>query len=286
MNDTFTETMSASLQLRRRFRSIHLSGRRRLCVMAGALLCGCTPVIADPPGPPGAKQLLDQVVAARRTSGFSARGRMLISRQGAEPRTVQFIVKGRQTTAGSDFLYFALYPVAEKGRAFVVHRDSKGAVSGFIREPDGKTAPLSAARQKQPLFGSDLTIDELTDDFWTWPAPKITGQATVCRRECRIIETASPKGSDSPAALVRLWVSPETSLPLRIETYAAGGKLLKRTECRNVVKSGGHYSMEKLTIESPLTGQQTLLDFSKGSRDIEVPAGDFTAEGIAKLLKE
>lgn len=86
--------------------------------------------------------------------------------------------------------------------------------------------------------------------------------------------------------MVKLWISPETALPLRMEMYSTAGRLTRRTECRNVVKSGGHYTMEKLTIESPATGQQTLLDFSRGSRDIEVPAQDFTPEGIALMLKD
>ncbi len=254
-----------------------------------AALCLCTlPAIAraDNATPPTAKELLEKVVAARRTAGFSARGRMVITRPSLADRTVQFLVKGRQSGNTKDFLYLALYPAADKGRAVVVHRNAAGNLTGFTREPDGKTSPLTQSRQKQPLFGSDLTVDELTEDFWTWPAPKITGQATVCRRNCQIIETRPPKGTDAAAALVRLWVSPETSLPLRIEIYGPDNKLIKRTECRNVVKSGGHYSMEKLTIASPVTGQQTLLDFSKGTRDIEVPAADFTPEGISKLLKE
>jgi hypothetical protein len=108
----------------------------------------------------------------------------------------------------------------------------------------------------------------------------------VCRRECHIVELHAPKGSDSSAAIVRVWISPETSLPLRIETYSAANQLLKRTECRNVVKSGGHYSMEKLVIESHVTGQSTLLDFSKGQRLVDVPAANFTPEGIAALLKD
>lgn len=242
--------------------------------------------VADPPAPPTAKELLEKVVAARRTSGLTARGRLVIARPPVADRTIQFLIKGRQAGDTKDFLYLALYPAADKGRAVVVHKDAAGALTGFIREPDGKTSPLTPARLKQPLFGSDLTIDEMTGDFWHWPAPKITGQATVCRRECQIIETRPAKGADAAAALVRLWVSPETSLPLRIEMYGADNKLIKRTECRNIVKSGGHYSMEKLAIESPVAGQQTLLDFSKGARDVEVPAADFTPEGISKLLKE
>lgn len=254
-----------------------------------AVLCLCTlPAIAPAENttPPTAKELLEKVVAARRTAGLTARGRMVITRPGVADRTVQFLVKGRQAGNTKDFLYLALYPAADKGRAVVVHKNAAGTLTGFTREPDSRTSPLTPARLKQPLFGSDLTIDEMTEDFWNWPAPKITGQATVCRRECQIIETRPAKGTDAAAALVRLWVSPETSLPLRIEMYGADNKLIKRTECRNVVKSGGHFSMEKLTIESPVAGQQTLLDFSKGARDVEVPAADFTAEGISKLLKE
>lgn len=250
------------------------------------LLAGVSSVIAEPGAPATARELIDKVLAARRTSGFTARGRMVITRPSAESRTLQFLLKGRHSGNAKDFLYLALYPAGDKGRAVVVHKDAGGSLTGFTREPDGKTSPLTAARLKQPLFGSDLVLDELAEDFWAWPAPKIAGEGAVCRRDCQIIELRAPKGSDAAFALVRVWVSPETSLPLRIEMYSADNKLLKRTECRNIVKSGGHYSMEKLTIESPVTGQQTALDFSKGTRDIEVPARDFTPEGITGLLKE
>ena len=239
-----------------------------------------TPAAANP-----ARALMDQVVAARQTSGFSARGRLVISKGGETARTVQFLVKGRQTAAGSDFLYLALYPAAEKGRAIVVHRDPAGKITGFLREPAGTTTPLTAAQRHQPLFGSDLTVDEMSADFWHWPSVEIKGTEKVCRRDCQIVEAKPPKGEKTVTTLVKAWISPETSLPLRVETFSSDGKLLKRTECTNVVKSGGRYSMEKLVIDSPASGQQTLVDFSKGARDIAVPAEDFTAAGIARLLE-
>ena len=238
---------------------------------------------ADPP--PTAKQLIDQAEAARRTSGFSARGRMVITKAGQAAKTLQFLLKGRQTASGSDFLYLTLYPAADKGRAVVVHRDNAGRITGFLREPAGTNTTLNASHRQQPLFGSDLTIDELSADFWHWPSPEIKGTEKICRRECSIIDTRAPKGDKSGTALVRLWISPETSLPLRIEKYSPDGKLLKRSECTNIVKSGSHFSMEKLTITTPSTGQQTLVDFSKGARDIAVAAEEFTPEGIAKLLE-
>jgi hypothetical protein len=210
---------------------------------------------------------------------------MVITKPGQAAKTLQFLLKGRQTAAGSDFLYLVLYPAADKGRAVVVHRDTTGRITGFLREPAGASTKLDASHRQQPLFGSDLTIDEMSADFWDWPAPEIKGTEKVCRRDCQMIETRAPKGSKSGTPFVRLWISPETSLPLRIDKYAADGKLLKRSECTNIVKSGGHFSMEKLTITSPATGQQTLVDFSKGSRDLTIAAEEFTPEGIAKLLQ-
>lgn len=241
---------------------------------------------ADPQAELTARQLMDQVLAARQTTGFSARGRMIITKAGQAGKTVQFLLKGRHTAAGSDFLYLALYPAAEKGRAVVVHRDKAGALTGFLREPDGKTTALNATLRRQPLFGSDLTVEDLTADFWHWPAPEFKGAEKVCRRDCRIIETRDPKPDKNGPALVRLWISPETSLPLRIESWSAENQLLRRTECTNVVKSGGRYNMEELTLESPAAGQRTGLDFSKGTRDLTIPAEEFTPGGVTKLLQE
>ena len=99
----------------------------------------------------------------------------------------------------------------------------------------------------------------------------------------------TPRDATTNSSLILLAAEKAQHRPLIAEAIASAlnrKALIKRTKCRNVVKSGGHYSMEKLTIESPVTGQQTLLDFSKGARDVDVPAADFTPEGIARLLKE
>jgi hypothetical protein len=79
------------------------------------LLLACAPLCmaADPPADLTARQLMDQVLAARQTSGFSARGRMVITKAGQAAKTVQFLLKGRHAAGRSDFLYVALYPATE-----------------------------------------------------------------------------------------------------------------------------------------------------------------------------
>jgi len=236
--------------------------------------------------PPTAKQLISQVVAHQHTRGLTARGRIVVTAPSAERRTLQFLIKGRHEGNASEMLYLALYPQADKGRAVVIRKDGGGNVSGFIREPNGKTTNLNSERMKQQLFGSDITIEDLAEDFWTWPSPKLSGQGAACRKDCYIVDCRPPKGRDASHAVVRVWINPETSLPLRIESYLANGTLVKRTECRKLVKSGDHWSMEELTVEPATPGRRTSLDFSKGARDIDVPTYDFTPDGIARLLQE
>jgi hypothetical protein len=257
-----------------------------LSLLATVLLPLSASAQTPAPQQPTAKQLVSLVVAHQRTRGLTARGRMLITTPSSERRTLQILVKGRHEGNASEMLYLALYPQADKGRAVVIRKDGGDNVSGFIREPNGKTLNLTSERIKQPLFGSDITIEDLAEDFWTWPAPKLSGQDKVCHKDCYIVDCRPPKGLDASHAVVRAWISPETALPLRIESYLANGTLAKRTECRKLAKSGDHWGMEELTVESAAPGHRTNLDFSKGSRDIEVPATDFTPEGIAKSLQE
>lgn len=239
-----------------------------------------------PAPPPTAKQLIALVVARQHTRGLTARGRLVVTAPSAERRTLQILIKGRHEGNSGEMLYLALYPQADKGRAVLIRKDGGGNVSGFLREPNGKTLGLTPERMKQPFFGSDITIEDLAEDFWTWPSPKLAGQGTVCRKDCYIVDCRPPKGRDSSHEVVRVWINPETSLPLRIESYLTNGTLVKRTECRKLVKSGDHWSMEELSVEPAAPGRRTSLDFSKGARDIDVPAYDFTPEGIAKSLQE
>ncbi len=247
------------------------------------------PLAAQIPAPapaPTAKQLAASVIAQQHTRGLTANGRMVITAPATERRTLQFLIHGRQDHEGSQMLYLALYPQADKGRAVVIRKGSDNDISGFIREPSGKIQNLKPERMKQPFFGSDITLEDLAADFWNWPSPKLAGQGTVCHKNCYIIDWCAPKGRDADHEIMRAWISPETSLPLRIESYLDNGTLIKRTECRKLVKSGNRWSMAELATETPATGGRTSIDFSKGALDVEVPATDFTPAGIAKILQE
>jgi hypothetical protein len=82
----------------------------------------------------------------------------------------------------------------------------------------------------------------------------------------------------------KLWINPRRRCRSASNFTAPVANSSNARKCRNVVKAGGHYSMEKIDIQS--SGGVTSLDFSKGSRDVEVPPADFTPEGITRLLKD
>lgn len=254
------------------------------------LLAAFRPAIAtaqsEPPKPITAKQLISMVVANQRTRGLSARGRMIINAPSAELRTLQILIKARHEGNSQQILYLALFPPTDKGRAVVIRKDGNAGITGFFREPDGKITSLSPDRIKQEIFGSDITIEDLVEEFWTWPSPRIVGSGEVSHRVCQIIESRPPKGHESSYSLVRAWINSETALPLRIESYGSDGKLVKRIECNRAVKSGDHWSIEDLTVAPSTPGHRTGVVFSKGSRDLEVPLSDFTSDGIARLLQD
>jgi hypothetical protein len=244
------------------------------------LLLGAAPAAERPT----ARQVVEAVLTAQETPGFRARARLLYAAPGVErPEVTQLLIKGRRCGEESWTLYQALWPEARRGRTLVLHRRAKGAVEGFLFEPPDRVLPLTRERMTEPLFGSDLTPQDLAEDFWHWPIQEIVGEETLRGRRCVILESHPAKGHGAGISAVKSWVAVDIALPLRLETYAPGGALLKRFEVDRVVKRpGGGWAAASLSVTPASTRSRTVLQGTKSERDIEVPAEDFTPEALSR----
>lgn len=235
-----------------------------------------------------AEQLINKVVDSRKTTGFRVRAKLILTVSGSGKRDArQLLIKSRRDGEATKILYQALWPAEFKGRALLVEKSGDGKTTGFLFEPPGKVTPLTPELMTRPFLDSDLSIEDLTEDFWRWPLQKIVGDETVDMKPCKIIESRPPDGLVTSYSLIKSWISPEMSLPMRLHKFGKDGKLVKRFNVEKVIKQeNNRWAPATLVVEPADDSHRTMLDGSKSERDIEIPAEDFTLEKIKALAAE
>jgi len=233
-----------------------------------------------------ADRLIAKVEAAQKTSGFRTRARLVVTAPGSKTQEVmQLVIKGRREGEATRMLYQVLWPKQAMGQALVVETSADGSVSGFLFEPPDRQIPLTPKVMVQPLFGTNVTVEDVAEAYWRWPHQKLVGEENVAGRRCMILESRPGPGTATGYSLVKSWIAPDIALPLMVEKYGKEGVLLKRFVAAKVVKqSPGSWAAAILVVDSMGGRGRTTLEGTKSDRDIELPEDQFTLDALKKVL--
>ena len=231
-----------------------------------------------------ADQLITRVLAGRQSTGFRIHARLVRSAVGSEkPDISQLLIKGSRNGQGTQVLYQVLWPKSQSGQILLVSRSGDGPGTGFLLEPPQKITPVTPQLARQGFFGTDLSIEDVMEDFWHWPSQTIVGEEKVNRQSCVILESRPAAGLDTSYSRIRSWIVPDSGLPLRLEKFDREGQLIKRLTTERFHKdSHGRSIPATLVIESADGLHQTRLEGTKFEGDLEFPADDFTVDGIMR----
>lgn len=218
-------------------------------------------------------------LSAKQQDGTSVIRAKMETGDGAEKATLQLQIKSRVSRAGTDLVYQVLFPKERKGEA-VLLRKSGGRVSGALFTPPDTVRPLTAAQLDEPLFGSDLSYEDVLENFYAWDRQAIVGNEVVDRVNCTLLESKPGKGERSSYSSVRTWVDTRRLVPLRIEKYSAAGKVARRIDTSRIVNDDkGRPLPANLTVRGP-RGSVTELDGSKIKHGVNFADSEFTPEGL------
>ena len=113
-----------------------------------------------------ANQLVAKVVDAPQSTSFSARATLTRSETGSGVKQVrQLLIKGRRVGEQSTMLYQQVWPDEIQGPALVVEDAGDRPPQGFLYQ-SGSVARLTVPMLDDPVFDSDLSIEDLTQSFW------------------------------------------------------------------------------------------------------------------------
>jgi hypothetical protein len=199
----------------------------------------------------------------------------------AEKQSLQLQIKSRVSSTSADIVYHVLFPKERKGEGILLHR-SGGRFSGTLFTPPNTVRTIASAKFSAPLFGSDLSYEDIIDNPFAWDRQAIVGTEVINGTTCQILESKPGKGRSSSYSSVRTWVDPRRYVPLRIEKYDASGKLVRRINTTRILLDGGDSIPANLSVEGP-RGTTTEIDGSRIKRGVTYEDIEFTVDGLKQL---
>jgi Outer membrane lipoprotein-sorting protein len=198
---------------------------------------------------------------------------------------LQIQIKQRRTKAANDLVYQVLWPKERKGEAVLLHEADGRPPTGSLFMPPDKLRSLDASQMNEALFGSDLSYQDVIENFFAWENQVITGNEVVNRVNCIILESRPGKGESTPYGSVRSWIDPNRVVPLRVEKYLPSGGLARRIETTRVATDDkGRFIPATLTVRGSREDSVTDLEGSRIKHDVTYPDREFTPEGLKEAL--
>jgi hypothetical protein len=230
-----------------------------------------------------AKDLAARLNAWQQDGASYVRLRMVVG-QPSGKSALQIQIKARRTKATTEVVYQILWPKERKGESVLLRNTGGRSASGSIFIPPATLRPLDASQMKQPLFGSDLSYEDLVDNVFSWEQQAIVGTEDVDGVSCHILESKPGKGDRSSYASVRTWVDTRRFIPLRIEKYTASGRLARRIETSNVVTDDvGRQVPANLTVRGSRKNSVTEIDGSRIKHDVIYADKQFEPSSLKEL---
>ena len=126
---------------------------------------------AESTAPMTANDLASRLSALRQDGASYVRLRMEI--KGATKETLQLQIKERRTKDSSEVVYQVLYPKERKGESVLLRKIGNRPASGSVFVPPNTLRPIDDL--KEPLLGSDLSYEDVVDNFFAWDQQAIVG---------------------------------------------------------------------------------------------------------------
>ena len=229
---------------------------------------------------PSARDLAARLSNSLQNGSTVVRLKMDINKPAGGGKTVlQLQMKSQRGKGATDVLYQVLWPKERKGEGFLLRKSGNRAPSGSLFSPPNSMVSLTAAKMKDGIFGSDLSYDDLVENFFDWGNQAITGTETVDRVPCQILESKPGKADRSNYSKVRSWIDTKRMVTLRVEKYAESGKLAKRIDTTRVTKDDlGNAVAANFSLSRPGQDSVTEIEGSNIKHGITFAASDFTPE--------
>lgn len=235
----------------------------------------------NPPAAVSASDLASRLSAVVQDGNSYVRMRLEV--KGAAQETLQIQIKQRRTKGSTDVVYQVLWPKERKGETVLLRKGASRTVTGAVFVPPNTLRTLEAGNMKEPLLGSDLSYEDIVENFWAWDQQAIVGTEVVDGVTCQILESKPGKSDRSIYGSVRSWIDTRRVVALRVEKFSSSGQSLRRIDTTRVVGDDGRQIPANLLVRRAGQSSSTTLDGSKIKHDVTFNDREFTPDGLKEL---
>ncbi len=218
---------------------------------------------------PTGKSILDKV-----DNNMSAKTRILTAKMEiADLRATRTMVSKSYTIGDKKAYTEYLAPAREKGTKMLKLEDRL-----WIYSPStDRTIQISGHMMRQSVMGSDMSYEDMMNDkpLLEQYKAEVSGEESIDGRKCWVIMLTAII-TDVNYYTEKMWVDEERFVPLKIDMFAKGGKLLKRTTLTDVQKVQGRWFPMTMVYKDMLKqGDGTKMTIQEIQLDANIPANYF-----------
>jgi outer membrane lipoprotein-sorting protein len=225
---------------------------------------------------PSGKEILDRIDENMYSSSTISTSKMVIhGRRGSRTITAKSWSEGDKRSF-SEYLS----PAREKGTKMLKLEDKLWMFSPST----DRIIQISGHMLKQSVMGSDLSYEDmmeeskLTDHY----DARVIGTETYDNRSCWVLELTAITPDVSYHGR-KQWIDRERYIPLKEELFAKGGKLLKKTELKDITQIEGRWYPKRIIFKDMLkTGKGTEFIIDTIQFDVSIPAYIFSKASLRK----
>ena len=147
-----------------------------------------------------------------------------------------------------------------------------------------RTILISGHMLRQSVMGSDLSYEDLMEDrkLKSMYDARVVGEEEYDGRACWVLELTG-KEADVAYHSRKIWVDKERFVSLKEDRFAKGGKLLKRTEVKDVRQLEGRWIPMKIVFKDMLkTGEGTEFMLEDVQFNAQIPDHVFTKASLRR----
>jgi outer membrane lipoprotein-sorting protein len=147
-----------------------------------------------------------------------------------------------------------------------------------------RTIRISGHMLRQSVMGSDLSYEDFMEDrkLRDLYTAQVSGEEDYDGRPCWVLELMA-KEEDVGYYSRKVWVDKERFVVLKEDRFAKSGKLLKRTEVKDVQRLEGRWVPKKIVFKDMLkTGEGTEFLLDEVQFNAEIPDHVFSKASLRR----
>ena len=209
-------------------------------------------------------------ILERIDDNMHAESRVVTSRMVIHGRRGSRTISSKSWSRGEDESFTEyLAPAREKGIKMLMLEDKLWMYSPST----DRTIQISGHMLRQSVMGSDLSYEDMMEDpeLSKYYDAAVTGSEIVDDRDCWILDMTA-NTSDVAYHFRKVWVDKTWYIPLKSELYAKSGKLLKKMELTDIVRTQERWYPSRMVFKDVLkTGKGTEFLVDEIIFDAEIP---------------